>query len=99
MRSAGRWVGAAAVSFALFALSWWLCQAEFGLDEAGAVGVAGAILAVTLAAMGWWASREPSSDGGRAAGGQPVAQKGHAGRDVNIAGRDQAVINYGRRDG
>jgi hypothetical protein len=77
--------------------SWWVCQERAGLDEGAAVGIAGAVLAVLLAVTGWWAAREPQ--GGRGpGGGRRLVQKARAGRDVNMAGRDQTIINNPRRD-
>lgn len=97
MRLVARWGLTIAVSAAAFAVSWWVCQKQIGLDEGAALGVAGAVLAVVLAVGGWWAARERPG-GGPGAVGQRVVQKARAGRDVNIAGRDQTVINYRRRD-
>lgn len=92
-----RWGAAVVVSAAAFAVSWWVCQKAVRLDEGAALGVAGAVLAIVLAVAGWWAARERSEDDDAAAVGR-VAQKGRAGRDVNMAGGDQTIINYGRRD-
>jgi hypothetical protein len=36
--------------------------------------------------------------GEQGAAGPRLMQKARAGRDVNMAGRDQTVINYRRRD-
>ena len=92
MRVVTRWGVAVAVSGATFGLSWWVCQEKLRLDEGAALGVAGALLAVVLAVAGWWAVRPDGSGDSSVAG-----QEGHAGRDVNIAGRDQTIINYRRR--
>jgi len=93
-----RWGVAVAISAVAFALSWWICQGHVHLDEGAALGVAGAVLAVVLAVSGWWAARERSGGVGDAASERRVVQKARGGRDVNIAGRDQTVINYHRRD-
>ena len=98
MRLVARWGLAIAVSAAAFALSWWVCQEQAGLDEGAALGVAGAVLAVVLAVAGWWAARERPAADGPGATGRRVVQKARAGRDVNMAGRDQTIINYRRRD-
>jgi hypothetical protein len=89
---------AIAVSVAAFGVSWWVCQEVLSLDVGVSVGVAGAVLAVAVAVAGWWATREPSGDSGSDAAGSQVVQQGQAGRDVNIAGRDQSIFNYSRRD-
>jgi hypothetical protein len=44
----------------------------------------------------WWAPRAPTA-GDQDNGGRRLAQKARVGQDVNMAGRDQTVINY-RRD-
>lgn len=98
MRMVARWGVAVTVSALAFALSWWICQRQVHLDEGGALGVGGAVLAVVLAVAGWWAAREHPGGVSHAATGRRVVQKARGGRDVNIAGRDQAVINYRRRD-
>lgn len=98
MRVVTRWGLAVALSVAAFALSWWVSQKQVHLDEAAALGVAGAVLALVLAVAGWWAARERPGGAGLAAAGRRVVQKARGGRDVNIAGRDQTVINYQRRD-
>jgi hypothetical protein len=97
MRLAARWGVAVAGSAAAFALSWWVCQERIRLDEGAALGIAGAVLAVVLAVAGWWAARD-AGGGGSAAAGRRLVQKGRAGRDVNIAGRDQTIIRDRRRD-
>jgi len=97
MRVVARWGLAVVISAAVFVLSWWVCQGLAGLDESTALGVAGAALALTLAVMGWWAAREgPSADTG--AGGPQAVPTVRAGRDVNVAGRDQTIINHRRGD-
>jgi hypothetical protein len=93
-----RWGLAVGISLAAFALTWWLCQELAGLHEDAALGVAGAVLAVVLAGAGWWAGRERLGGPGSNATDPPLVQKGRAGRDVNIAGRDQTIINYRRPD-
>jgi hypothetical protein len=97
MRLVARWVVAVALSAAGFVLSWWVCQEQAGLDEGAALAIAGAVLAVVLAVAGWWAVREPAGGDGPG-GGRRVVQKARAGRDVNMAGRDQTIINNPRRD-
>jgi hypothetical protein len=99
MRLAARWGLAIAVSAVAFAVSWWVCQGLAGLSEGAALGVAGAALAVVLAVAGWWAAREhPGGDDSGVAAGRHVMQKGRAGRDINMAGRDQTIITYRHRD-
>jgi hypothetical protein len=98
MRLVARWGLAVMVSTGAFAVSWWVCQEQARLDEGAALGIAGAVLAVVLAVAGWWAARERSVDGGPAVARQRVMQKARAGRDVNMAGRDQTIINH-RREG
>lgn len=93
-----RWSLTVAISGAAFALSWWICQNRLGLDEAVSLAVAGAVLAVVIAIAGWWAVRERDGDGGRAAVNRRLVQKARAGRDINMAGRDQTIVNYRRRD-
>jgi len=97
MRLAARWGVAIAVSAAGFVVSWWCGQERAGLDEGAAVGIAGAVLAVLLAVTGWWAAREPPRNGGGPGRAVRLVQKARAGRDVNMAGRDQTIIER-RRD-
>lgn len=89
---------AVAVPAAAFGLSWWACQEQLRLDEGAALGIAGAMLAVFLAVAAWRAPQERSGGGGPGSGGWRVAQQAHAGQDVNMAGRDQAIVNYRHRD-
>jgi hypothetical protein len=97
MRLAARWGGAVVVSAAGFALAWWICGKLIGLDEGVSLGVAGAVLAVLLAVAAWWAPR--GADGGESGSAtQRLVQKARAGRDVNMAGRDQTIIHDRRRD-
>jgi hypothetical protein len=84
------------MSAAGFALSWWLCQGLVGLDEGVSLGLASAVLAVMVTVAGWWAARG-DDNGGPGDGIRWLVQRARAGRDVNIAGRDQTVINYRRR--
>jgi hypothetical protein len=97
MKLVARWGVAVMVSAAGFALAWWVCGKLIELDEGVSLGVAGAVLAVLLAVAAWWAPR--GADGGESGGGgRRVAQKARAGRDINMAGRDQTVVNYRERD-
>ena len=96
MRLVARWGAAVMVSVAGFALTWWVCGMLIGLDEGVSLAVAGAVLAVLLAVAAWWAPR--GADDGKSGDAGRVAQKARAGRDINMAGRDQTVINYRRRD-
>jgi hypothetical protein len=113
MRLVGRWGVAVAVSVAGFALAWWVCGKLIGLDEGVSLGVAGAVLAVLLAVAAWWVplgadgsgtdgsgSDGSGSDGSGSKGGgrRRLVQKVRAGRDANVAGGDQTVINYRGRD-
>jgi hypothetical protein len=93
-----RWGLAVAISVAAFAAAWWVCQEEIPLDEGTALAIAGAVLALVLAVVGWWAAREDSGQDSSGVTRRPAVQKARAGRDVNIAGRDQTIINYQRRD-
>lgn len=97
MRLVARWGLAVGVSAAAFAVSWWVCQNQVHLDESVSLGVAGVVLALVLAVSSWWAARERRG-GNNAAGMGRVVQKAHADRDVNMAGHDQTIINYRRRD-
>jgi hypothetical protein len=93
-----RWGVAVTVSGAAFAGTWVACQVGIGLDEGAALGVAGAVLAMVLAITGWWAARERPDRSGASSSDRRVVQNAHADRDVNIAGRDQKIINYPRRN-
>lgn len=93
-----RWGGAVVVSVAGFALAWWVCQEQIGLDEGISLGIAGAVLAVLLAVAAWWAPRGADSGGSDGSSGRRLVQKARAGRDVYMAGRDQKIVNYRRRD-
>src|SRR6185437_12852021 len=97
MRLAIRWGLAVVVSAVGFVLAWWVCQELVRLDEGASLGIAGGVLAVVIAVAGWWAARGDGSQGEGGPGGRLV-QKARAGRDVNLAGRDQTVINYRDRD-
>lgn len=96
MRLVARWGVAVAVAAAGFALAWWVCQGLIGLDEGVSLGIAGAVLAVLLAVAAWWAPR--GADDGAGGGGGRLVQRARAGRDVNMAGRDQTIVNYRRPD-
>jgi hypothetical protein len=98
MHVVARWGLAVALSAATFALSWWVSQDQVHLGEGAALGVAGAVLAVVLAVAGWWAARERLGGARLPAAGRQVVQEARGGRDVNIAGRDQTIINYRRPD-
>jgi high-affinity Fe2+/Pb2+ permease len=98
MRLIARWGVAVAVSIAGFALAWWVCAKVIRLDEGVSLGIAGAVLAVLLAIAAWWAPRGTDSGGSDGGGGRRLVQKARAGGDVNMAGRDQTVINYRDRD-
>jgi len=97
MRLVARWGVAVVVSAAGFALAWWVCEGLIGLDEGVSLGIAGAVLAVLLAVAAWWAPRDAES-GGPDGGGGRLVQRARAGRDVNMAGRDQTIVNDRRRD-
>ncbi len=98
MRLVARWGLAVVVSVGSFALSWWLCQDKAHVSEGAALGVASAVLVLVLAVAGWWAARERPDGDDSARTGRRIVQKARAGRDVNMAGRDQTIINYRRRD-
>jgi uncharacterized membrane protein YgcG len=101
------------LSTAGFALSWWVCQEPIGLDEGASLAIASALLTVVLAIAGWWAAQADGTGGTGGSGGtggaggtggsgggarRRLALKARAGRDVHMAGRDQTVISYRRRD-
>jgi hypothetical protein len=92
-----RWGAAVVISACAFAAAWWACQVGLRLDEGVSLGVAGAVLAVVLAMAGWWAAREKPAAEHSAGGGVRVSQKVRAGRDANVASRDQE-IRYGREE-
>jgi hypothetical protein len=94
----GRWAVAIAASACAFAMSRWVCQAQVRLDEGALLGVAGAVLAVVLAVMGWWAAQERRGGEDPRAAGPKVLQKARGDRDVNMAGHDQTIINYQQGD-
>jgi tetratricopeptide (TPR) repeat protein len=54
-----RWCVAIAGSLAAFGGTWYLCQSFAGLDPGTSWAIAGAVLAVALAVLAWWAGREP----------------------------------------
>jgi hypothetical protein len=78
------------VSAAGFALTWWVCGKLIGLDEGVSLSVAGAVLAVLLAVVAWWAPRDADSGEAGGSGGR-LTQKARAGRDVYMAGRDMKI--------
>jgi hypothetical protein len=98
MRLVARWGLAVVVSAGAFALSWWLCQDQAHVSEGAALGVASAVLVLVLAVAGWWAARERPDSDGSAGTERRVVQKARGGRDVNMAGRDQTIVNYWRPD-
>jgi hypothetical protein len=98
MRLVARWGVAVVVSVAGFALAWWICQERIRLDEGAALGIAGAVLAVLLAVGAWWAPWGADKGGADGNSGRRLVQRARAGRDVNMAGRDQTIVNYPRRD-
>src|ERR1700738_4231833 len=98
MRLVARWGVAVVVAAAGVGLAWWVCGKLIGLDEGVSLGVAGAVVAVVIAIAAWWAPR--GVDGGGSDGSSwRLVQKARAGRGVNMAGRDQTIINYRNRDG
>jgi hypothetical protein len=97
MRLVARWGAAVVVSAGGFALAWWVCQEQVGLDEGMSLGVAGAVLAVLLAVGAWWAPRGASSGETGDGGGRRLVQKARGGRDAYVAGRDMTV-NQRNRD-
>jgi high-affinity Fe2+/Pb2+ permease len=98
MRLVARWGVAVAVSAAGFALAWWVCQERIRLNAGVSLGIAGAVVAIVIAVAGWWAPRGGDSGGSDDSGERRLVQKARAGRDSNMAGRDQTVINYRDRD-
>lgn len=97
MRLVVRWSVVAAGAAAAFALAWWVCQELIKLDEGISLGIASAVLAIELAVGGWWATRDAGRKELDSAGGRLV-QRTKAGRDANVAGRDQTIFNYRHRD-
>lgn len=57
----GRRFIAVAGAGSVFAASWWICARFTRLDTGSAVGVAGAVLAVAVTVLWWWATRESSA--------------------------------------
>jgi hypothetical protein len=89
-------VVAVVVSAAGSILAWWVCERWLRLDEAATWGVASAALAVLLAATGWWVAREkPEGDAGTK---RLLKQRGKSGRDLNMVGGNQTIINQPRRE-
>jgi hypothetical protein len=70
MRWVVRWGTVAVSSLVVFAVVWWACQGLAGLDEGAALGIAGAVLAVFVPVVAWWAARERQDAGGA---GRPPA--------------------------
>jgi hypothetical protein len=77
-------------------LAWWVCERPLKLDEAATWGITTAVLAVLLTATGWWVAREKPE--GSAGTRRFLIQKGKAGRDLNIVGGSQTIINEPRRE-
>jgi hypothetical protein len=98
VRLAFRWAVAVTVSAAGFVLAWWVCQERIGLDEATALGIAGAVLAVVIAVAGWWAAQGADSGESVDGGGRQTVQKVRAGRDAYAAGRDMTVDKRRRNE-
>lgn len=98
MRLVARWSLAVVVSAGAFTVSWWVCQDQAHVSEGSALGVASAVLVLVLAVAGWWAARERPVGDGSDGTGRRVIQRARADRDVNMAGRDQTIINYRRPD-
>jgi hypothetical protein len=87
----GKCVVAVIVSGVGSTVAWWVCERPMKLDEAATWGIAGAVLAVLLAATGWWVAQvEPE---GSAGNWRFVRQRGKAGGDLTMIGGDQ-TINY-----
>jgi tetratricopeptide (TPR) repeat protein len=57
-----RWVVAITGSVVAFAVAWWICGGLLRLDEGVSLGVAGAMLAIVLGFLYWWAGRELPAD-------------------------------------
>lgn len=98
MRLVARWGVAVVVSAAGFVLAWWMCQRLIRLNEGISLGIAGAVLAIVLAVAGWWAVQGSDDSESGGSGRRRLVQRARARRDVNMAGRDQTVINYQQRD-
>jgi len=79
-------------------MSWLVCQVRVRLDEGAALDVAGAVLPVVLAVMGWWAARERRGGEDSGVAGPKVLQKARGYRHVSMAGHDQTIINYRQGD-
>src|SRR5215475_11572042 len=97
MRLVARWGVAVAVSAAGFALAWWVCQEPVRLDEGISLDIAGAVVAIVIAIAAWWAPRGADEGVSDSGGRRRLVQKARAGRDINMAGGDQTVINYRHR--
>jgi len=82
-------VAGAVLAVLLAVGAWWVPEdADGGGSEGGGGGSAGS------GRGGSKGGEHGGSEGGR----RKLVQKGRARRDVNLAGRDQTVVNYRRRD-
>ena len=97
MRLVARWGVAVVVSVAGFSLAWWVSEKLIGMDEGVSLGIAGAVLAVLLAVVAWWAPESIDGEGAVGGGGRRLVQRARAGRNVYMAGRDMTV-GQRRRD-
>lgn len=97
MRLVARWGVAVVVSAAGFALAWWVCQETIGLDEGVSLGIAGAVVAIVMAVVAWWAPRGIDSEGSDGGRERRLVQKARAGRDVYMTGHDM-TINQRHKD-
>jgi tetratricopeptide (TPR) repeat protein len=86
-----RWCVAIAGSLAAFGGAWYVCQYSAGLDPGTSWAIAGAILGVALAVLGWWAAREPG--GPSRAGGPAQGTVVSIGRHADLS---RAVITISR---
>jgi hypothetical protein len=107
MRQFVRWGVAVVVSAAGFALAWWICEKPIRLDEDVSLGIAGAVLAVLLAVVAWWAplksgrggadssGRQQAPSGGEEAGGVANTISGGTFSGPVLQGRDFTGLNFG----
>ena len=85
MRLLARWGVAAAVSLVVFVLVWWVGANVVGFDSGTAWAVAGAIAAVVLAPLAWWAPRLKVNEPGSQSPIEPAVVVSGSGRVSGVA--------------
>jgi tetratricopeptide (TPR) repeat protein len=81
-----RWIVAVTGSVVAFAVAWWICGGPLHLDEGVSLGVAGAMLAIVLGFLYWWAGRELPADA-FSLGGNGSAGAAGLGRGIRAGSR------------